>query len=71
MERWIELLRGVLEAWFECVVGLGGQIEEGVKVLFELIALGGSERGVDDLTGLLKVRFFRDSFLILLFFKLV
>jgi hypothetical protein len=52
------LLRGVLEAWFECVTGLGGQVEEGVKVLLELIALGGSERGVDDLMGLLKVRVF-------------
>jgi hypothetical protein len=49
------LLKGVLEVWFECVVGLGGQVEEGVKVLVELIALGGSERGVDDLMGLLKV----------------
>jgi hypothetical protein len=54
-ERWNELLKGVLKSWFECVVGLGGQVEEGVKVLLELIALGGSERGVDDLMGLLKV----------------
>ena len=48
----------MLDVWFECVVGLGGQVEEGVKVLLELIALGGSERGVDDLMGLLKVRAF-------------
>lgn len=60
LEGWNELLRGVLEGWFECIVALGGVgdgvgVEEGVKVLLELIALGGSERGVDDLMGLLKV----------------
>jgi hypothetical protein len=56
-ERWFDLLKGVLESWFECVMGLGERVEEGVKVLLELIALGGSEIRVDDLMGLLKVRF--------------
>lgn len=48
----------MLEAWFECAMGLGGQVEDGVKVLLELISLGGSQRGEDDLMGLLKVLFF-------------
>ena len=61
-EGWIDLLQGVLEAWFECVMGLGGQVEDGVKVLLELISLVGSQREADDLMRLLKVLFFRVLF---------